>query len=177
LTALTLAHEAWQQNINSFETSAAGRIFDAAAALVLGRTLSSFEGQGPMELEQAAIAGCRAVELPLTVDGKGVLRSDWAPLLPMLVDDSLPQAERAGIFHETMAQALLKQALAISRETPFDAIGLSGGVFQNRFLTERVVELLEENGLAMRLHETVPANDGGLSYGQVIEAAAVTGTN
>jgi hydrogenase maturation protein HypF len=66
--ALTLAHQAWQQNINTYQSSAAGRIFDAAAALVLGRNIASFEGQGPMELEQAAVAGCDAIPLPLARD-------------------------------------------------------------------------------------------------------------
>ena len=55
---------------------------------------------------------------------------------------------------------------------PFEAVGLSGGVFQNRRLTERVVELLEAQGIDVRLHEQVPANDGGLCFGQVIEALA-----
>ena len=172
---LDLAHQAWKNGINTFETSAVGRIFDAAAALVLGRTHASFEGQGPMELEQVVVKGCKAIELPLIFDEYGVLRSDWAPLLPALADESVAMEERAGLFHETMASALLAQALEAGKTHRIDAIGLSGGVFQNRFLTERVVELLNENGLEVRLHEKVPANDGGLSYGQVIEALALQG--
>jgi hydrogenase maturation protein HypF len=172
---LELARQAWKNGINTFESSAVGRIFDAAAALVLGRTHSSFEGQGPMELEQVAVKGCKAIELPLVPDENGVLRSDWAPLLPALADESVATEERAGLLHETMARALLAQALEARKTHRIDAIGLSGGVFQNRFLTERVVELLNENGLDVRLHEKVPANDGGLSYGQVIEALALQG--
>jgi hydrogenase maturation protein HypF len=170
---LSLAHNAWKKNINTFETSAAGRLFDAAAALVLGRELASFEGQGPMELEHIAAGGCAAVSLPLYTDEEEVLRSDWQPLPGILSDTGIPASERAGIFHETMAQALVDQALAVRENTPFEAVGLSGGVFQNRRLTERVVELLEEQGIDVRLHEQVPANDGGLCFGQVIEALAL----
>ena len=72
-----------------------------------------------------------------------------------------------------MAQALVDQALAVRENTPFEAVGLSGGVFQNRRLTERVVDLLQGEGIEVRLHEQVPANDGGLCFGQVIEALAL----
>jgi hydrogenase maturation protein HypF len=170
--ALHLAHHAWRQRINTFETSAAGRLFDAAAALVLGRRFASFEGQGPMELEHVARDGCEALTLPLAPDDEGVLRSDWAPLLPVLTDADLAAGERAGIFHETMARAVLDQALKIRRQTRYDAVGLSGGVFQNRRLTERVAALLGDAGIDVRLHEEVPANDGGLCFGQAIEAMA-----
>jgi hydrogenase maturation protein HypF len=168
-----MAHEAWSKSLNTHETSAVGRLFDAAAALVLGRHVASFEGQGPMELEHVAADGCSAIPLPLAADAQGVLRSDWAPLLDVMTDGARPAAERAGIFHETMAQALLDQALRIGEATRFDAVGLSGGVFQNRRLTERVVEKLTAAGIEVRLHRQVPANDGGLSFGQAIEAAAM----
>jgi hydrogenase maturation protein HypF len=174
--ALRLAYEAWKREINSFETSAVGRLFDAAAALVLGRHKASFEGQGPMELEHVAAEGCESVSLPLARDENGLLRSDWAPLLSVLSDQGLPQEQRAGIFHETMAQALVDQALEIRISHQYEAVGLSGGVFQNRRLTERVVEKLTAEGIEVRLHCDIPANDGGLCFGQVIEAAATAKT-
>jgi hydrogenase maturation protein HypF len=172
--ALTLAYHAWKAGTNTFETSAGGRLFDAAAALVLGRHRASFEGQGPMELEHAALDGCEALPLPVAGDAEGILRSDWAPLLPVLTDASLSVGERAGIFHETMARVVLDQALQIRSRSRYDAVGLSGGVFQNRRLTERVVELLGDAGIDVRLHEGIPANDGGLCFGQAIEAMAGT---
>ena len=170
---LRVAQQAWERRANTFETSAVGRLFDAAAALVLGRNMASFEGQGPMELEQIAADGCEAVSLPLSMDDQGVLRSDWEPLLDRLIDQDVSAETRAGIFHESMAQALLDQALKIRDSVEFDAVGLSGGVFQNRRLTERVVELLRAQGIEVRLHKEIPANDGGLSFGQVIEAVAI----
>jgi hydrogenase maturation protein HypF len=160
--ALNLAHQAWKKGTNTFDTSAAGRLFDAAAALVLGRQAASFEGQGPMELEHAAQYGREAVELPLAADADGVWRSDWAPLLPVLADEALEVGARAGIFHESLARVILEQALRIRSQTRFEAVG-----------TERVAALLGEAGLDVRLHEEIPANDGGLCLGQAIEAAAV----
>jgi hydrogenase maturation protein HypF len=168
-----LAKQAWQNATNTHETSAAGRLFDAAAALILNRTHASFEGQGPMELEHIAADGCEAISLPLSPDEKGILRSNWAPLLDPLSNQDVSVASRAGIFHETMAQALVDQALAIRETTDFDAIGLSGGVFQNRRLTETVSAKLKQLGLTVRLHQDIPANDGGLCFGQIIEALAI----
>jgi len=168
-----LARLAWEKNINVFKTSAVGRLFDAAASLVLGRDISSFEGQGPMELEQCT-GGAGALDpvpLPLTPDGKGILRTDWAPLLPVLSDSAVAPADRADFFHQSMAQALVDQALAVRKQFGFDAIGLSGGVFQNRRLTELAAVKLKALGIEVRLHEAVPANDGGLCFGQVIDVA------
>jgi hydrogenase maturation protein HypF len=167
---LQLAHSAWQKNINTHTTTAVGRLFDAAAALVLGRHVASFEGQGPMELEQVAGNPIDPVALPLTADESGILRSDWAPLLPLLQDSGVSPEDRAARFHATMARALVDQAIAVGKTCPFDAVGLSGGVFQNRLLTEMVLEGLAERGIEARLHEDIPANDGGLSYGQIIES-------
>jgi hydrogenase maturation protein HypF len=167
--SIEFAHQAWTHRTNTFESSAAGRLFDAAAALVLGRNLSSFEGQGPMELEHIAADGCKAIPLPLAPDETGLWRSDWAPLLDVLTDKGVSAETQAGIFHETMAQALLDQALKIRQSSGFDAVGLSGGVFQNRRLTESVVAKLQVHGIPVRLHREIPANDGGLCFGQIIE--------
>jgi len=171
--AVNLARQAWKRGTGVFETSAAGRLFDAAAALVLGRNDASFEGQGPMELEHMAADGCRAVPLPLTAGENGLLRSDWAPLLDVLCNQDLAVENRAGVFHETMAQALVDQALRVRENAHFEAVGLSGGVFQNRKLTESVVKRLEAENIEVRLHREIPANDGGLCFGQIVEAAAL----
>jgi len=169
-----IARQAWDKDIGVFTTSAAGRLFDAAAALVLDRQCASFEGQGPMELEQISDAGAGPVKLPLLPDKHGLLRSDWAPLLPMLTDVTRSRAERAHVFHSSMAQALADQAVLIHRLQPFQAIGLSGGVFQNRHLTELVLDRLRLAGFDCRLHRDIPANDGGLCFGQVMEALAAS---
>ena len=96
-------------------------------------------------------------------DDDGIWRTDWAPLLPVLVDRGLAAAERAGIFHESLARALVEQAAALARTETFDAVGLTGGVFQNRLLAERVIALLAARGIPVHLPAVVPANDGGLA--------------
>lgn len=57
-------------------------------------------------------------------------------------------------------------------------MALSGGVFQNALLLARTVALLERGGFRVLTHCRVPANDGGISYGQAaIAAAHASGAN
>lgn len=164
------ARQAWGKRVGVWRTSSVGRLFDAAASLVLGLDTASFEGQGPMMLESIAAPGADAIPLLQAHDELGILRMDWAPLLPMLVDADLADSARAGIFHESLACGLVEQVSVIANTEHFDAVGLTGGVFQNRFLAERVTDLLAARGIPAFLPEIVPANDGGLAFGQLIEA-------
>lgn len=166
-----LLHRAWQQHLNTPQSSAAGRLFDAAAALGGICTNASFEGQGPMQLEAIAQSDAEPIALPL-YDDNGVLRLDWAPLLPMLSDSNLSPARRAGCFHASLAAAIAAQAVALRRTHDFSTVALGGGVFQNRLLAEQAAVALEAAGFTVRLATRLPCNDGGLCYGQVIEAAA-----
>lgn len=164
-----LLFEAWQKNINAPLTSSVGRLFDAAASLIDLCHSASFEGQAPMMLEQLATQGTHSgIELPL-LDDSGLLISDWQPLLPLLLDTRLPPADRAAAFHASLADALLAQARALRQQHGDFAIGLSGGVFQNRYLCERVIALATADNFRIYLPEQLPVNDAGLSYGQVIE--------
>ncbi len=167
-----LTAQAWRKDIGTARTSSVGRLFDAAASLALGVDIASFEGQGPMLLESAATRQAEPVALPLTRDEEGIWRSDWEPLLPILTDQHRTTAERAGLFHASIAQALVDQALALAETEKPQAIGLSGGVFQNRLLAEQAIARLTENGIEVHLPQIVPTNDGGLALGQIIEALA-----
>jgi hydrogenase maturation protein HypF len=164
----------WQQGKNAPSTTAAGRLFDAAAALTGVCAQASFEGQGPMQLE--ALAALEGIdEPPVTELGlageNGVYRSDWQPLLPMLTNEALSAGERAARFHASMAHALVAQALRIREDTGVRHVALSGGVFQNRVLTEKAIELLNAGGFTPTLPDSVPVNDGGIAFGQIVETA------
>ncbi|MCB1492774.1 MAG: carbamoyltransferase HypF, partial [Rhodobiaceae bacterium] len=174
----SMAAAAWRKGVACTESSAVGRLFDAAAALVLGLETTSFEGQGPMMLEAIAEAGCDPVALSLARDANGLLRTDWAPLLDCFADDTMPAGERAGIFHASIAGALVAQVEAVAAEDKFDAVGLTGGVFQNRLLAETVAGLLDARDIQVVQHRIAPANDGGLAFGQLVEyACRMAGTS
>ena len=166
-----LLHEAWKKRLNAPQTSAAGRLFDAAAALTGLCTHASFEGQGPMLLESACAGSAAPVVLPINTTADGLKQSDWAPLLPLLLDASRTATERAVIFHATLADTLLRQARQARAHHGVNHIGLCGGVFQNRVLTEQACTWLQNDGFRVHLPEDIPVNDAGLSYGQVLEFA------
>jgi hydrogenase maturation protein HypF len=162
--------QAWARGLNCPPSSAVGRLFDAAAALAGVCTHASFEGEGPMKLEALATqATDDTVALPLTRDPDGIWRSDWAPLLPLLADAARPASERAASFHLSLAHTLVDQARRLRDETGSTAVGLTGGVFQNRLLAEAATSALEAAGFAVCLPRRLPVNDAGLSFGQIVE--------
>jgi hydrogenase maturation protein HypF len=181
-----LVYDAWRGGLNSPQTSSVGRLFDAASALLLGLRETSFEGQGPMLLEAAASAPVAAIEcapLPRQVDAEGVLRVDWEPLIAPLAQaggEGGPNARQrlartAAEFHATLAATIGAVAEDLRCASGIGRVGLTGGVFQNVLLTELAHELLERQGFEVLLAEHVPCNDGGLSYGQIIELAGARG--
>ncbi|MEZ5730564.1 MAG: carbamoyltransferase HypF, partial [Burkholderiaceae bacterium] len=170
---LSLARAAWSAGRNAPATSAVGRLFDAAASIVLGLDRVSHEAQAPMRLEALARdgAGASAVDLPLC-DDDGVLRIDWRPLLAMLRDQTICAAQRAAGLHESLAQAAFAQAQQLRERHRIDAVALCGGVFQNRVLSESLRGRFARAGIDGLLPSRLPVNDAGLAFGQLAEVAA-----
>ena len=167
-----LAESAWRSELNSPQTSAAGRLFDAAAAMICGQTHTSFEAQGPMQLESLARSPRHPVYLSLMRGRNGILVSDWEPLLDVIADEERSPEERSEIFHASLAQLIVQQACRISYEHDIHQVGLCGGVFQNRLLTELAIEGLRRRGFDAYLPEQLPCSDAALCYGQAAHLAA-----
>ena len=113
-----------------------------------------------------------AIDLPLTRNTEGLWLSDWAPLVSMLQDKRLTISARSRCFHASLALTLVKQAKQIRAEHGFIAVGLTGGVFQNRLLTQYATALLRSEGFSVYSPERIPGNDAGISFGQIIEAGS-----
>ena len=167
-----LLRRAWASHMNAPWSTAAGRLFDAAAALVLGIRRTSYEAQGPMQLEAIAAPAAPTQPLPVALEAGGLLRVDWAPLLDVLGDGTRSAAERAGYFHDALAHTILSIAEHERAKHHDFAVGLTGGVFQNRRLADTALALLEQAGFRVRLSEALPCNDAGIAFGQIVEAAA-----
>ena len=165
--------QAWRKGINRSTTTAAGRLFDGAAALVGLLDEATYEGQGPMWLEAIA-EGWRAapVALPLARNATGLWELDWRPLVAPLAGPARPAGDRAALFHASLAHGLLAQARAVRAEHGPVHVGFAGGVFQNRRLTEEALALLEADGFGVRLAQQLPCNDAALAFGQLVEAGA-----
>ncbi|WP_045225808.1 carbamoyltransferase HypF [Methyloterricola oryzae] len=167
-----LLRQAWERGLNCPVSSSVGRIFDAAAAMTGLMQECSFEGQAAMCLEAISDYGAPPIPLALELGHAGLLHSDFAPLLSMLCDTSLSVAERGGIFHASLARAMLDQAVVLREAKGFSRVGLCGGVFQNRLLTEMAIRYLSAEEFEVAIPKRVPANDAGLSFGQAVEAMA-----
>jgi hydrogenase maturation protein HypF len=167
-----LLRQAFEGGVNAPYTTSVGRLFDAAAALIGVCLRASYEAEAPVCLESLCESDVAPMRLPLSRDTRGVWRSDWEPLLDTLLDARRTPAMRAAMFHSSLAQALYEQALAVREQSGVGRVGLGGGVFQNRVLTEQARALLTAAGFEVLIPERLPVNDAVISYGQLIEIAA-----
>ena len=153
-------------------TTSAGRLFDAAAALILGLQQADFEGQPAMLLEACADRGA-AGEYSFPLQSGSNIELDWRPLVTELLRDrsaGIDPPTMAMRFHRTLARAIVR----VCQLRPELPVVLAGGVFQNRLLTELVLELLPPGAdRSWGLPGTIPPNDGGLAAGQLAVAAAL----
>ncbi|MDD2700824.1 MAG: carbamoyltransferase HypF [Sideroxydans sp.] len=172
---ITLLHTAWQRGINTPTTSAAGRLFDGAAHLLGLIDHASHEGQGGMLLEQIAAGEAEVIVMPLNEDAHGVLRIDWQPLIAVMMRNDVPVATRAMKFHRSLAHNIVMQAQHFHAQQAFDAVGLTGGVFQNKLLAELALQGLHQAGFDAYLPQQIPCNDGGIALGQLMEAGMNNG--
>ena len=171
------------RQLNTPLTSSMGRLFDAVSAILGLCHEATFEAQAAIALEAAARQGQAHGRYYFRLE-QGQIR--LGRLLSQIASDRLNGAAPANIarrFHYTIADMALALAHAVrdgKQSPPFAAsdgdsdmpVALSGGVWQNRLLLELTVPRLRQAGFEVLLHQQVPANDGGLAYGQAAVAAA-----
>ncbi len=161
-----------RKSLNSPSASSAGRLFDAVAAtLGICREQVDYEGQAAVELEAAASLWFESQAGNGYGYHWGDGRLQWTPLWTALLEDlrrGVPDGLIAARFHHGLADAVATTTAALAGEHGLKDVVLTGGVFQNRLLLERVSELLREKALRVLAPAIVPANDGGLSLGQAL---------
>jgi hydrogenase maturation protein HypF len=150
----------------------AGRVFDAAAALVLSLPRSAFEAQLAMRLEQTAQGA--AEPWPYTLDAsRAPLRIDLRPMWKALTADLIahtPAPVLAARLHTTLAAATADVVRKVAGPHGPRTIVLSGGCFANARLTEELLRRLD--GFEVKVPRRIPPGDGGLALGQAVVAAA-----
>ncbi|HLX94333.1 MAG TPA: carbamoyltransferase HypF [Verrucomicrobiae bacterium] len=156
------------KKLNAPVTSSMGRLFDAVASLVNLRQQMRFEGQAAMELE-FTLNGIKTNEhynlSPVTRHPSLVL--DWSPMIEAILSDvqnGVASGRISAKFHNALAEAVV----AVAKRTGERRVVLSGGCFQNRYLTERIVDRLCVEKFQPYWHQRVPPNDGGIALGQII---------
>lgn len=176
ISSLTILRKMLQSGLNSPLTTSVGRLFDAASSLTGIRQIADFEGQGAMELEFALNGVSTEEEYPFSLRTKMAenyfeagIQIDWEPMIRGIIDDvraGLAEGLIAAKFHNTLAEIVV----AIAETTAKQKVVLSGGCFQNKYLTEKTVEVLAKHAFRAYWHQRVPPNDGGISLGQAYVA-------
>jgi hydrogenase maturation protein HypF len=174
-TRWTQVAELCRRGTASPVTTSAGRLFDAIAALCGLRATVNYEGQAAAELEAAATLDERGrYPLPLVTGDRLVLdaRETVRAAARDVAAGALPSLVSAR-FHNALACASADACVALAEGHGLDTVVLSGGVFQNRLLLDRVRERLTAAGLRVLVPRRLPPNDGGIAYGQAAVAAAI----
>jgi hydrogenase maturation protein HypF len=166
-----------RRGVNAPLTSSAGRLFDAAAALLGVRDAVNYEGQAAIELEQLADPGQAAAGAyraaiepgePFTVRGADLIAAIAGDLRAGVAREVI-----AARFHHAVAAVIEAGCLLLRERHGLGTVALSGGVFQNVLLLCGAVSRLEARGFRVLTHSRVPCNDGGISLGQAVVAAAL----
>ena len=185
----SVLHQMLKRRINSPLTSSVGRLFDAVASMIGIRQQVAFEGQAAMELEFLA-AGVTSEECyPFSIihyqsaidenqrqkqdpqnENRGLkFIVDWKPTINSILEDLKRNVATSLIsvkFHNTLIDVIIEIARCVGEKR----VVLSGGCFQNKYLTERAVHGLEAAGFRPYWHQRVPPNDGGIALGQIAAA-------
>jgi len=161
-----------ERGFNSPVTSSAGRLFDAVAALLGLYGTIDFEGQAAMALEFLLedAGGGESYAFGLSGGAGSPLVADWQPAIEAMLDDvasGMSPADASLRFHNGLAECII----GVAGMAGADRVVLTGGCFQNRYLSERTSSRLTEEGFRVYTHRLVPPNDGGISLGQAAAAS------
>ncbi len=158
-----------KRGINTPLTSSAGRLFDAVASLLGICDENTYQAEAAVLLEQIADDG---ISRCYPVSSRNPF--DLRPLFDGILADcklSVPVSEMAAAFHNTLALILLKIILQKIKTEKLTTVILSGGVFQNKRLTNLLIKQLSDRHISYYLSSKIPCNDGAIAVGQLYIAA------
>ena len=157
-------------------SSGMGRLFDGVAAILGIKEKCSYEGQGAVLLEAEAAEDEKGF-YPFALDGE-LPRFDWREMIRALCGEKaegMDVSRLAAKFMNTLVEMAVSQCRLAREKRGLDRVCLSGGSFQNMYILSRLTARLEEEGFRVYRHRRVSTNDEGLSLGQLMVAAALTG--
>ncbi|MBQ6735352.1 MAG: carbamoyltransferase HypF [Lachnospiraceae bacterium] len=169
-----------ESEVNCPRTNSIGRLFDGVSALLGICIPVTYEARGAVLLETAAEAaageGEAAGVFPYEFfEKEGCRVFDYRPMIRQIVAEAERGVEKgilAARFMNTLIAMSVTMCKDIAEETGLRRAVLSGGVFLNRYLLQRMKQSLAEAGLEVYTHRRVSPGDEGLSLGQLMVAAA-----
>lgn len=164
-----------KSNINCPETSSMGRFFDAVSSICGIRNAVTYEGQASIELENSIVSGIsdsyrydiKESSLPYEINPSETIKEIIADRF-----NNKPAGIISAKFHNTVINFTSDLCIKIRNKTSINSVALSGGVFQNSYLLKSTIERLKKEGFEVYAHKDIPANDGGVSLGQIVIANA-----
>lgn len=171
-----LLKKIYLSGVNSPLASSIGRLFDAAASLILSKPKADFEAELAIELEKTAqefislSAHCYKFKITKNhgehiIDPAAIFRQ-----IDSALRKKTPRSKIAYQFHLTVAQMIRMSCLILRKETKINKVCFSGGVFQNTLLLKLSLDLLYKEGFMVFMHKQLPANDSGISLGEAMIA-------
>ena len=156
---IELFYKTWEKGLNSPLSSSVGRLFDAVASILDIRQMLSYEGQSGMIMENFYDWDVKDF-YPFEIDNV----INWEPIFKEMIEDSSDTKTKISKFINTLAHIVIE---IYKQKGEGLKLGLSGGVFQNKPLTEKIIQLADKEGIEVLTHKKVPTNDGGLALGQL----------
>lgn len=169
---IDLLLQALKLGINTPESCSAGRLFDAVAGISNICSHAKYHAEAPIRLEHAAkrnIRECYPIELSPAISWKETIRNIYSDSQHGVGADII-----SAKFHNTVATIVEQAILDLHKKTGIRNIVLSGGTFQNKYLTNSIIEHSKVVNLNCYLPRQIPCNDGGIALGQLAVAAHVS---
>jgi hydrogenase maturation protein HypF len=164
-----------EKGVNTPMTTSAGRLLDAVSCLLGFSYSRTYEGEGAMKLEAAAVSGANnTVNLPIQVEEHGgmlVLKTSQMVRTLFELRGNPDPRQLAYSFQRALAEGLVEMALVTAEESGLETVGFTGGVAFNEMMTTIMRRKIEERGLSFLRHKVVPPGDGGISLGQAAVAS------
>ena len=158
INEIKMFHTMWQKALNTPLTSSVGRLFDAIASFADILQTQSYEGETGLQIEQyydASIKENYSYEISHN-------QIDLSLMIKEIILDN-DKKLICSKFLNTIVQ-IIEDLSNTYKNLP---LVISGGVFQNRILLEILIDKFEKQGREFYFNIDIPANDGGLSIGQI----------
>ena len=151
----------------------AGRLFDAVCALLDIKKQNSYEGECAILLENTARRGADlnkpSLSFKIYDTGETIIADQislFADIRSAYESGEYQKEAIAYAFHEAISEVIAKICHIIRERHGEKNVCLSGGVFANRILLTKTVDVLIQDNFEVYINEFVPAGDAGISLGQ-----------
>ncbi len=158
------------KGLNTPQTSSAGRLFDAVASLLGICDVSTHQAEAAILLEQQAITANISNEevYPFFICETFISMQPVVESILNDIENGISVNTIAARFHITLAHLLLAKTKQLLLATGTTKVIISGGCFQNKYLTETLQYLFMQDEILFYVPSRIPCNDSGISIGQLL---------